>query len=418
MARAEHGPRRLPARISATRPGTSTTGPSAASRRCSPARRGRRGALAVPVDDAARACLSVAERPSRPPRAPDARVGLRARRADPLGRDRHDRARHLRVLLRRLARPRRRRLRGDLAAVVGAVRHRLGDLPADRAAALAHDRRPPGARDRARPPAAHAAADPGRLRARVPGRRAAAARADPGRPVRRLGRAVLDPRRRRARLRGELLRARLAGRAPVVRLYGGLVFLEATSRLLFALAVAVGIAEGQTAVALGMAAAPFVSLVVVPLAFSRRPRAGRARARGDELGLARGGRFAVAVLRSCSPSRRCSTRPCSRRDLTAEDAAVAGFVFNVLLIARAPLQLFQAVQGSLAPPPRRAGGDAPAARRRPRRARHRARDRRLRARRRARAAAIGPWAMDLLFDDGATYGRWGSRWSRSAWAST
>ena len=36
-------------------------------------------------------------------------------------------------------------------------------------------------------------------------------------------------------------------------------------------------------------------------------------------------------------------------DLTAEDAVVAGFVFNVLLIARAPLQLFQAVQGSLLP---------------------------------------------------------------------
>ena len=58
-------------------------------------------------------------------------------------------------------------------------------------------------------------------------------------------------------------------------LYGGLVFLEASARLLFALAVAVGIAEGQTAVALGMAAAPLLSLVVVPLAFARRPaRAG------------------------------------------------------------------------------------------------------------------------------------------------
>ena len=56
---------------------------------------------------------------------------------------------------------RRRRLQGDLAAVVGAVRDRVGDLPADRAAALAHDRRPPGARLRDRPPAAHAAADPG-----------------------------------------------------------------------------------------------------------------------------------------------------------------------------------------------------------------------------------------------------------------
>ena len=56
--------------------------------------------------------------------------------------------------------------------MVGAVRDRLGDLPADRAAALAHDRRPPRARARDRPPAQDADADPGRLRARVPGRRA------------------------------------------------------------------------------------------------------------------------------------------------------------------------------------------------------------------------------------------------------
>src|SRR5213082_1458506 len=52
-------------------------------------------------------------------------------------------------------------------------------------------------------------------------------------------------------------------------LYGGLVFLESTSRFLFALAVAVGIASGQDAVGLGMAVAPFVSLAVIPFAFSR-----------------------------------------------------------------------------------------------------------------------------------------------------
>src|SRR3954468_24669000 len=71
--------------------------------------------------------------------------------------------------------------------------------------------------------------------------------------------------------------------------YGGLVFMEATSRLLFAVAVAIGIASGQSAVAMGMAAAPFVSLVVVPLAFARRPRAEGARTEDEEaLGLARG----------------------------------------------------------------------------------------------------------------------------------
>ena len=56
-------------------------------------------------------------------------------------------------------------------------------------------------------------------------------------------------------------------------LYGGLVLMEASSRCLFALAVAIGIAEGQSAVALGMAAAPIVSLAVVPPALARRLRA-------------------------------------------------------------------------------------------------------------------------------------------------
>jgi O-antigen/teichoic acid export membrane protein len=36
-------------------------------------------------------------------------------------------------------------------------------------------------------------------------------------------------------------------------------------------------------------------------------------------------------------------------DAAAADAALAGFVFNVLLITRAPLQLFQAIQTSLLP---------------------------------------------------------------------
>src|SRR5947208_1144078 len=51
-------------------------------------------------------------------------------------------------------------------------------------------------------------------------------------------------------------------------LYGGLVFLESTSRFLFALAVAIGIASGQGAVGLGLAVAPFASLCRLPFAFS------------------------------------------------------------------------------------------------------------------------------------------------------
>jgi len=191
-------------------------------------------------------------------------------------------------------------------------------------------------------------------------------------------------------------------------LYGGLVFLEATSRLMFALAVAVGIATGQTAVALGMAAAPFVSLVVVPLAFARRPPADPARKRAaEELSMARGGRFAVAVLLIMLAEQTLLNAAVLTTDLTADDAAVAGFVFNVLLIARAPLQLFQAVQGSLLP--HLAGLEARAGRDEARRA--------VRLTVLAIAGfaaavaigliAIGPWAMDLLFDDRAEYGRWG-----------
>ncbi|MBA3327135.1 MAG: hypothetical protein H0T43_02385, partial [Solirubrobacterales bacterium] len=83
-------------------------------------------------------------------------------------------------------------------------------------------------------------------------------------------------------------------------LYGGLVFLEATSRVCFALAVIVGVADGQSTVALGMAAAPFVSLVVVPAFFWRRgdPPADLDAVKETEGGLTlrHGAGFAVAVF--------------------------------------------------------------------------------------------------------------------------
>jgi O-antigen/teichoic acid export membrane protein len=190
-------------------------------------------------------------------------------------------------------------------------------------------------------------------------------------------------------------------------LYGGLVFMESASRLLFALAVAVGIAEGQSVVAVGMAAAPFVSLVVVPLAFARRPRESRRRIAGDELGLARGGRFALAVLVIMLAEQTLLNGAVVTTELTAADAAAAGFVFNVLLIVRAPLQLFQAVQGSLLP--HLAGLEATASRAEV----HRAVSVTLLAIAGFALAVaaglllLGPWAMNLLFEDGADYGRVG-----------
>ena len=191
-------------------------------------------------------------------------------------------------------------------------------------------------------------------------------------------------------------------------LYGGLVFMEATTRLLFALAVAIGIAEGQNVVAMGMAAAPFVSLVVVPLAFARRPKVMAAPEPDEEaLDLARGGRFAVAVLAIMAAEQTLLNAGVLTVNATAANAAVAGYVFNALLIARAPLQLFQAIQGSLLP--HLAGLEATEGREQFERA--------IRITILAIAAfagavalgllAIGPWAMGILFDDAATYGRFG-----------
>ena len=126
-------------------------------------------------------------------------------------------------------------------------------------------------------------------------------------------------------------------------LYGGLVLLESCSRCLFALAVAIGIASGQGVVALGIAAAPLVSLLVVPWAIERRPSGGE---RGS---MREGAGFAGAVLAIMVAEQALLNGPVIAVDATVADAALAGFVFNVLLIARAPLQLFQAIQTSLLP---------------------------------------------------------------------
>jgi O-antigen/teichoic acid export membrane protein len=136
-------------------------------------------------------------------------------------------------------------------------------------------------------------------------------------------------------------------------LYGALVFLEATSRVCFALAVVVGLAAGQSAVALGMAAAPLVSLVVVPAFFARRadPPADPAAVRESEGGLTlrRGAGFAVAVFGVMVSEQTLLNAAVLTVAGTSRDPGLAGVVFSVLLIARAPLQLFQAVQGSLLP---------------------------------------------------------------------
>jgi O-antigen/teichoic acid export membrane protein len=195
-------------------------------------------------------------------------------------------------------------------------------------------------------------------------------------------------------------------------LYGGLVLMEASSRFLFALMVAVGIAEGQTAVALGIAAAPIVSLAVVPWALGRRLRAQPPVEAGPsetEFTLARGSGFAVAVLLiMLSEQTFLNAGPLLVKATEgSQGAALAGFTFNVLLIARAPLQLFQAVQTSILPhlTRLRASGDSDPFRR----------SVNLTLIAIAGFAgcvalvmlAIGPWLMDIVFGGNFDYERGG-----------
>jgi O-antigen/teichoic acid export membrane protein len=173
-------------------------------------------------------------------------------------------------------------------------------------------------------------------------------------------------------------------------LYGGLVLMESVSRLCFALAVAVGITSGQTALAAGIAAAPLVSLIVVPAAFfsradDRRQASAAAAsaahqadaalvgpitadeaaaalagpgtegvqeaAAHDELSLRRGTGFASCVAGIMLSEQTLLNAAVLTVAITSysNDRALAGIVFDVMLIARAPLQLFQAIQTSLLP---------------------------------------------------------------------
>lgn len=197
--------------------------------------------------------------------------------------------------------------------------------------------------------------------------------------------------------------------------YGGLVLLEACSRCLFALAVVVGLLEGQSVVALGIAAAPLVSLVVLPWALRRRRTARaavpqEAGGTGDALSLREGGSFAGAVVVIMAAEQALLNAPVLIVDATASNEALAGFAFTVLLITRAPLQLFQAIQTTLLPHlsglAATDGEDS---------FRHALRVTLLAIAGFAglvivALALIGPWAMELLFppkDSGLEYGRVG-----------
>jgi O-antigen/teichoic acid export membrane protein len=133
------------------------------------------------------------------------------------------------------------------------------------------------------------------------------------------------------------------------KLYGGLLLMESASRCAFALAVALGIANGQVAVAAGIAAAPLVSLLVLPIAFgfSRKQTSAP---RGDAgISTRASTTFAISVAGIMLAEQVLLNASVVTVELVSHDAIIAGIVFNVLLIARAPLQLFIAVQTALLP---------------------------------------------------------------------
>jgi O-antigen/teichoic acid export membrane protein len=141
-------------------------------------------------------------------------------------------------------------------------------------------------------------------------------------------------------------------------LFVALILSESCFRTIFAVLVVVGILSGQGWVAIGITAAPALSLLVVPFAFARKAQQDKAAAPPPEVAAAmadeeafsfrHGGGFAAAVLLIMfSEQAFLNAGPIIIRGL--QGAAEAGFIFNVLMIARAPLQLFQSISTSILP---------------------------------------------------------------------
>jgi O-antigen/teichoic acid export membrane protein len=189
-------------------------------------------------------------------------------------------------------------------------------------------------------------------------------------------------------------------------LYGGLVFFESISRFCFPLAVGLGLLSGSGWVAAGILAAPLASLIVVPFALSRMHGHADGEPDPEALTLAEGAGFALSVAAIQLAEQTLLNAGVLTANVTA-DAAVAGVVFSALMIARAPLQLFQAIQTSLLPHLtglHTTDGEDDF-------------DRTIRVTVVVIAAfaglvslallAIGPWAMEILFNSGGDYGRVG-----------
>jgi O-antigen/teichoic acid export membrane protein len=155
-------------------------------------------------------------------------------------------------------------------------------------------------------------------------------------------------------------------------LFVALILSESCFRTIFAVLVAFSVLSGQGAVAIGITAAPALSLLVVPFAFAHKAQrqkaaadaaaesapgaasgAPAAAASGDAaadsgFSLKHGGGFAAAVfLIMFSEQAFLNAGPLIIRGL--QGAGEAGIIFNILMLARAPLQLFQSVSTSILP---------------------------------------------------------------------
>lgn len=145
-------------------------------------------------------------------------------------------------------------------------------------------------------------------------------------------------------------------------LFVALILSESCFRTIFAVLVAFSILSGQSAVAIGITAAPALSLLVVPFAFARKAQRDKQASPGsadlapgmpgreaeEAFSFRSGGGFAAAVLLIMfSEQAFLNAGPLIIRGL--QGAAEAGFIFNVLMLARAPLQLFQSISTSILP---------------------------------------------------------------------
>lgn len=129
--------------------------------------------------------------------------------------------------------------------------------------------------------------------------------------------------------------------------YAVLLIAEAVSRFAMAIVVAIGLASGASTIALGIALGPAVSLLAV-IPFLRRRAEPAADAEVPGLTIAQGSGFAIAVLFIMGGEQiLINGGPLFVR--LDEGTAAAGFIFNVLMLVRAPLLVFQAVATSLLP---------------------------------------------------------------------